>query len=341
MSNQLSKEQANLIVQKLMADIPYNINIMNEQGIIIASGKDHRIGERHRGAERAIQQKEMVEVYKDTSLEKRGTNEPIILNGELLGVVGISGEPDEVRPFTKLVKSIVLLLVEELNEFSKKEKKNQQKVDFLKELLITEGTYSEELIQHALEDYGINLLRPSRCIWTTEQNVLRRLFPLHEIFEQNGRYLIFADVERAIADRQAMLIVSPPRLSLGKCLREVENTYLYLSFLQVPLTHTFFTEDFYFAQMFDFPVSLDSALLKKVEAIFEEYAETLICFAGNSTNLKAGAEQLHIHRNTLNYRIQRIHELTGRDPRNWSDLWILMYHFAYCFKKQGHFQSRI
>lgn len=124
MSNLLTTEQANLIVKKLMADIPYNINIMNEHGYIIASGKNHRIGERHRGAERAIKQKAMVEIFKDTSLEKRGTNEPIILNGELLGVVGISGDPAEVRPFTKLVKSIVLLLIEELNEFSKKEKRN-------------------------------------------------------------------------------------------------------------------------------------------------------------------------------------------------------------------------
>ncbi|MDT2827044.1 sugar diacid recognition domain-containing protein [Enterococcus viikkiensis] len=91
MSTLLTKEQANMIVQKLMSDIPYNINIMNEQGYIIASGKEQRIGERHRGAERAIAQRKMVEVFKDTSLEKRGTNEPILLNGELLGVVGISG----------------------------------------------------------------------------------------------------------------------------------------------------------------------------------------------------------------------------------------------------------
>lgn len=49
-----------------------------------------------------------IEIYKDTSLEKKGTNEPIILNDHILGVVGISGEPDEVRKFTKLVRSIVL-----------------------------------------------------------------------------------------------------------------------------------------------------------------------------------------------------------------------------------------
>lgn len=334
MSNLLTKEQANLIVQKLMADIPYNINIMNEQGYIIASGKEHRIGQRHRGAERAIKQRQMVEVFRDTSLEKRGTNEPIILKGELLDVVGISGEPEEVRPFTKLVKSIVLLLVEELNEFSKKEKKNQQKNEFLKELLLAKEHRSEELIQRALNDYGINLQRPNRCVWSTEQEECRSLFSLHEVFEWNGNYLVFVDMEVKIDTGPAKLLVSPPRLNAGRCIKEVENTFLYLQFLQIPITHTFFTETYYFAQLFDFPMELDQALIKNVEAIYEEYQETLICFANNSTNIKAGAEQLQIHRNTLNYRIQRIYELTGKDPKTWSDLWVLMYHFAYCFKKR-------
>lgn len=89
----LDKIQANKIVEKLMADIPYNINIMDERGKIIASGDSARIGERHRGAERAINERKNIEIYKDTSLEKKGTNEPIILNDHILGVVGISGEP--------------------------------------------------------------------------------------------------------------------------------------------------------------------------------------------------------------------------------------------------------
>ena len=67
----LDKIQANKIVEKLMADIPYNINIMDERGKIIASGDSARIGERHRGAERAINERKNIEIYKDTSLEKK------------------------------------------------------------------------------------------------------------------------------------------------------------------------------------------------------------------------------------------------------------------------------
>lgn len=60
----LDKIQANKIVEKLMADIPYNINIMDERGKIIASGDSARIGERHRGAERAINERKILKFIK-------------------------------------------------------------------------------------------------------------------------------------------------------------------------------------------------------------------------------------------------------------------------------------
>ena len=59
----LDKIQANKIVEKLMADIPYNINIMDERGKIIASGDSAR-GERHRGAERAINERKILKFIK-------------------------------------------------------------------------------------------------------------------------------------------------------------------------------------------------------------------------------------------------------------------------------------
>ena len=60
----LDKIQANKIVEKLMADIPYNINIMDERGKIIASGDSARIGERHRGAEKPSMNEKILKFIK-------------------------------------------------------------------------------------------------------------------------------------------------------------------------------------------------------------------------------------------------------------------------------------
>ena len=46
------------------------------------------------------------------------------------------------------------------------------------------------------------------------------------------------------------------------------------------------------------------------------YVETLTCFLRHTQKHVPTCEELHIHRNTLDYRLRRIQELTGLD---WSD----------------------
>lgn len=331
MSELLTKEQATLIVQKLMADIPYNINIMNEHGIIIASGDETRLGERHRAAERAIQQKRMIEVFHDTSLEKKGTNEPIIFKEETIGVVGISGEPDEVRPFTKLVKSIALLLVEELNKFSEKEREHNRQNEFLRNVLLTGDHYSDELKREALE-YGINLNTENICIMAENKAALRLHFPLQAVFDWQEKAIVFIEKDTPFTLNDGLYVISSPKLELAQTIRSVWNTFLFLHFFQAIEATCYYTKDYYFAALFEFPLELDPELLKRVENCYDEYYATLILFAKNNTNINLTSRRLHIHRNTLGYRIQKITELTGCDPHTWYELFQLIYHFAYCFK---------
>ena len=63
-----------------MEIVPYNINIMDQNGEIIASGDKSRIGSVHKGAVRAIERREAYNVYQDTDTERRGVNLPIIYN---------------------------------------------------------------------------------------------------------------------------------------------------------------------------------------------------------------------------------------------------------------------
>lgn len=328
----LTKEQADVIVKRLMEDIPYNINLMNNQGRIIASGDYKRIGERHRAAERAIKEGKMVEVFKDTSLEKKETNEPIIFQDKVIGVVGISGEPEEVKPFTKLVRTVSLLLVEELNKYKQMEKTRQRKDQFLKDLLAAEGHYPKELSNEAIELYNLNLAVNQSCLFSTNRQRLTSLLPGHEIFQWRQYFIAFSEEMVPPVATSELLISSPLRSDLGQTIREVWDTFLYVSFLQLPKERTYFTKDYYFSNFFEFPMAVDNELVEKLKLIYDEYEETILCFAKNNAKINETADQLHIHRNTLNYRIQRIAESTGKDIRVWYELWELVYHLAYCFK---------
>lgn len=61
----------------------------------------------------AIKQKKISEIKQDEEFVKKGINLPIELNGDIVGVVGISGEVMETRPFGNLLKSAVILLIEQ------------------------------------------------------------------------------------------------------------------------------------------------------------------------------------------------------------------------------------
>lgn len=54
-----------------------------------------------------------------------------------------------------------------------------------------------------------------------------------------------------------------------------------------------------------------------------EFRETIQAFASFGQNIAETARALYIHRNTLLYRLDKIHEITGRDIRKFEDLTVL------------------
>ncbi|XXF70872.1 helix-turn-helix domain-containing protein [Thermoanaerobacterium thermosaccharolyticum] len=51
----------------------------------------------------------------------------------------------------------------------------------------------------------------------------------------------------------------------------------------------------------------------------DELVSTLNSFFRNSLNLSETSRDLYIHRNTLVYRLDKIHKLTGFDPKQFND----------------------
>ncbi|WP_378954377.1 CdaR family transcriptional regulator [Pelosinus sp. sgz500959] len=113
----LTSQLAQPIVDSVMPIALQNINIMDSQGMIIASGHTHRINTFHKGAKDVISSAQTVEIYPNDLEQYTGSlpglNMPIVLNDQVIGVVGISGHPDEVRALARMVKMVTELILEQ------------------------------------------------------------------------------------------------------------------------------------------------------------------------------------------------------------------------------------
>ena len=113
----LETYDAQKIVDRLMNILGKNINLINTEGIIIASGDKNRINTFHAAALTASIQRQNI-IVDNANIEsfegsKPGVNIPIYNNNEVLGVVGITGEPVEVQGYGLVVKELVELMIQE------------------------------------------------------------------------------------------------------------------------------------------------------------------------------------------------------------------------------------
>ena len=115
MSLSIKQDVAQQIVEAIKDVCSHDINFINSRGIIFASTNKSRIGDFHEIGLQAIKTGETIEVTTDTNFmgTQKGVNIPLIYKGDINAVIGISGEPEEVRKFAYLAQKITTLLLRE------------------------------------------------------------------------------------------------------------------------------------------------------------------------------------------------------------------------------------
>ena len=113
----LSPELANDIVERAMVIIHHNVNVINNNGIIIASGDKSRIGTTHEIGRRVALTGKAISIYDDEvdigDYVAPGINSPIIVDNEVLFVVGVSGNPNEISKYAALANLTAELLAKQ------------------------------------------------------------------------------------------------------------------------------------------------------------------------------------------------------------------------------------
>ncbi|WP_019409594.1 sugar diacid recognition domain-containing protein [Pseudomonas psychrophila] len=149
---ELDHDLAQDIVDRAMAILPFNVNVMDSQGLILGSGEPERINTRHEGAQLVLANGRVVEIDAQTAKHLKGVqpgiNLPLLLDQRLIGVLGLTGEPELLRTYAELVRMTAEMLVGQRHQQAEQQWR-RQRCDDLVALLLSDTGDSPRLIDEA------------------------------------------------------------------------------------------------------------------------------------------------------------------------------------------------
>ncbi|MDX5592133.1 sugar diacid recognition domain-containing protein [Pseudovibrio sp. SPO723] len=160
---QINSSIARQIVERAMKIIPFSVNVMDGNGLIIGSGDPSRLHQRHEGALLAINDNRTVDIDAATAQHltgvRPGVNIPILFQEAPIGVVGISGPPEQVRRYAELVKMAAELIIEQASLLNHVEWDKRHREELV--LQLVQGPDLHEMhLRTIAERLGIDLSQP-------------------------------------------------------------------------------------------------------------------------------------------------------------------------------------
>ncbi|MEH3024101.1 MAG: helix-turn-helix domain-containing protein [Pseudomonas oryzihabitans] len=343
---ELSQSLAQEIVERAMRILPGNVNVMDAAGLIIGSGDTSRLFTRHAGAQRVIA--EGREVALDATVAaglpgaQAGINLPLYRQGELVGVLGLTGaDAEQLRLPAELLRLTAEMLIEQAA--GQAPEKPSMSAPLLRQLLAPDAPL--ELGRHAnllglrpdlprdvllLEfagpvptfgDWAQRRVAHSWCLpreecqwlWfrpgTEAPETLLDELPLQGWSLAHGAWIGEARPWRGLADTTRWAL---ELLKVAKRLRP-DSALVTRDELALPTwlqgqagqgASAWLLEPLTRLRQAD----RDGQLLATLRSWFATDASSQAC-----------AEALGLHRNGLRHRLDRILALTGRDPRRFGD----------------------
>lgn len=366
------------IVERTMKIIPFNVNVMDARGIIIGSGNPERIGNLHPGAQLALAKQDTVEIDSVATSNlpgaKAGINLPLTVRGDICGVVGLTGNPEEVRQFGELVRVTAEMILEQAQLTGELQREKRYREEFVLQLVNNTGISDAGMKAWAVR-LGVDL-RQSRAMFVLEltddshrpdlvlmelqrvqselavrwpdlltavisprelailetfdasgsqssRSVLarKRLLELNRVMQQSLKALSTLSMGIALPglDGAAASFESARQTARVGRLRTPESAIFSYYDLSLPVLLSGL-ESGWQAEQLRQPLLQLKAFDRKTRTLMK----TLAVWFKHNNHPTSTAKALHIHRNTLDYRLQKIGEITGLDLADTDD-WLLLY----------------
>lgn len=352
MAQTIQKNVAQQIVEAVKDVCEHDINFIDTKGIIFASTNPKRLGDYHEIGRQVAMIGESIEVETDNSFQgtQKGVNIPFFHKGEIIAVVGISGNPDEVRKYAYLAQKITTLILREheldLNEHTQKTQLNHMirslihneyinpnyLDDFLKKYQIERHIYCHTLIVSLDSRYNpSNLSLIENQIYHAFQQTGSFLYT----FNYPNEYILLIEsdklnkwlyVFRTLANKNSPLL----KIGVGNSMPIIKQHQSYQA-AKIALNSLFGSEYLALFDELDLEILLgnipgdvkDYFLKKTIRSLSPKEQELLKIYFSNNMSLKETCGQLFVHKNTLQYQLDKIAQKTGFNPRKFKEAVIL------------------
>ena len=370
----LDGKLAQEIVARTMRIIGSNVNVMDARGKIIGSGDRERVGELHEGALLVLSQARVVDIDEGVARHlhgvRPGVNLPLRIDGRIVGVIGLTGNPGQLRQYGELVCMTAEMMLEQARLLHILAQDSRLREELVLNLIRTDEL-SPALMEWA-QRLGIDPNQPrvaavvevdsgqlgvdsamaelqqlQTLLTMPERNNLIAIVSLSEMvvlkpaLNSHGRW--DAEDHRRRVDSLLSKMNDSNRLrvrialgnyftgpgSIARSYRTARTT-LAVGKQRMAEQRTFYYQDLML------PVLLDSLRggwqadeLKRPLARLKLMdgngllLRTLTAWFLHNVQPTATAKALYIHRNTLEYRLNRIAELTGLNLSNFDDRLLL------------------
>lgn len=365
----LNQTTAAEIIKRITPVIDFDLNMIDNKGWILASTNPQRIDTYHEGAhlliERSLEELIIDEDWKYDGC-RQGVNLPIHFATEIIGVIGITGNPEEVIKYGRIIQKMTEILIREYVDLTQENTAERRRYLFLDSFLNGNLSVSLFELETWLKDHGLTLkasftaailayTQPSchfvsREISAASQDMVKRyiksnlsgpsLLPIYgdEFFivlsNHSPRHL--AALFQTIAESVASLYELPllgcigdqyqSYLDIPKSFHEALTLFHYLDHQQQGVFfHDTISLEFTLNQL---PVSHKQTLHRNVfkhctPTEINAFTSFILDYFACSGSLTTLAGKYFIHKNTVQYKIQRIEKKTGLNPRVMRDLFIL------------------
>lgn len=351
--NNIDLSFAQEIVNAVKEVVGKDINFIDINGIIIGSTDKSRINTFHEAGYEAIKTLNNITVKKDEEYKgaKKGINYPIKINDMAVGAIGITGEPKEISKYGFLVTKITEVFIKE-QQLNYKYEADKHRINYVVKCLIYNNIEDKTEVENILQEFGISLkqnfavviMKIKKCEDVRKLSIIEN--DVKQVFDDIGNVF-----KVYIYPNEFIALVNDVKYDklknvYGKVLKKYDGSLVggvgrlkdlydtHKSYQEARIALKYSNKNNRILTYFD-DLNLEIILDSLQEDIKKQYAlkvlknldsgevELLKTYYKNEMSLKSTSEELFIHKNTLQYRLQRIADKCGHDPRVFSQSVIL------------------